>query len=207
MCLARTPSAISGSVASLAGQLAQHSMPRASYTSNHASRYSPQNVNQNPGEKAKCCRYRNITVKGPIPILRFDEPEDEQLSLKLWQALMERLVNAVGGPLCSTLLVADSLEIIAHACCALSKLSAANSTAQVQGPTGASPYPGTHTLVHVSPMGDIKIIICLLTKCISCEVDITGRLSATVVWSPFKNVSERIFLGSDCSYVLHDFVG
>ena len=136
-----------------------------------------------------------------------DEPEDEQLSLKLWQALMERLVNAVGGPLCSTLLVADSLEIIAHACCALSKLSAANSTAQVQGPTGASPYPGTHTLVHVSPMGDIKIIICLLTKCISCEVDITGRLSATVVWSPFKNVSERIFLGSDCSYVLHDFVG
>ncbi|CAM9541310.1 unnamed protein product, partial [Laminaria digitata] len=65
------------------------------------------------------------------PFVRFDMPEDEQLSLKQWQALMERLVNAVGGPLCSTLLVADSLEIIAHTCRALSKLSAANSTAQM----------------------------------------------------------------------------
>lgn len=63
--------------------------------------------------------------------LRFDEPEDEQRSLKVCQELMERLVTMVGGALCSTLMLTDSLEIIAHACRALSKLSDANTTAQV----------------------------------------------------------------------------
>ncbi|CAM9105103.1 unnamed protein product [Ectocarpus sp. 13 AM-2016] len=65
------------------------------------------------------------------PFTRFDEPEDESLSLQLCQPLMERLVTAVGGSLCSTLMVAESLEIIAHACRALAKLSDANTTVQM----------------------------------------------------------------------------
>ncbi|CAM9322764.1 unnamed protein product [Ectocarpus sp. 4 AP-2014] len=65
------------------------------------------------------------------PFTRFDEPEDESLSLQLCQPLMERLVTTVGGSLCSTLMVAESLEIIAHACRALAKLSDANTTVQM----------------------------------------------------------------------------
>lgn len=63
---------------------------------------------------------------------RFDEPEDEPLSLQLCQPLMERLVTTLGGSLCSTLMVAESLEIIAHACRALAKLSDTNTTVQVR---------------------------------------------------------------------------
>lgn len=62
---------------------------------------------------------------------RFDEPEDEKLSLQRCKALMEHLVTIMGKALCSTLLAADNLEIIAHTCRALSKLSDANTTAQV----------------------------------------------------------------------------
>lgn len=68
-----------------------------------------------------------VTIRGH----RFDEPEDEKTSLRQCQPLMERLVTTLGGPLCSTLMVADSLEIIAHACRALSKLSDTNTTIQV----------------------------------------------------------------------------
>lgn len=64
-------------------------------------------------------------------VARFDEPEDEQASLLLCRPLMERLVTTLGGPLCSTLLVADNLEVIAHACRALAKLSDTNVTIQV----------------------------------------------------------------------------
>ncbi|CAM9883661.1 unnamed protein product [Scytosiphon promiscuus] len=65
------------------------------------------------------------------PFTRFDQPEDEALSLQLCHPLMERLVTSVGGPLCSTLMVAESLEIIAHACRALAKLSDNNVTIQM----------------------------------------------------------------------------
>lgn len=40
-------------------------------------------------------------------------------------------MTTLGGPLCSTLLVAESLEIIAHTCRALAKLSDSNTTIQV----------------------------------------------------------------------------
>lgn len=63
---------------------------------------------------------------------RFDEPQDEEASLYLCQPLMERLVTSVGGPLCSTLMVADNLEILAHTCRALAKLSDANTTVQAR---------------------------------------------------------------------------
>lgn len=66
---------------------------------------------------------------------RFDEPEDEQSSLQLCQPLMERLVTTLGGSLCSTLMVAESLEIIAHTSRALAKLSDSNTTIQVHGTT------------------------------------------------------------------------
>lgn len=69
------------------------------------------------------------------PPPRFDEPEDEQWSLGLCQPLMERLVSTLGGPLCSTLMVAENLEIIAHTCRALAKLSDSNTTIQVRGTT------------------------------------------------------------------------
>ncbi|CAM9250431.1 unnamed protein product [Ectocarpus fasciculatus] len=65
------------------------------------------------------------------PFSRFDEPEDEPSSLQLCQPLMERLVTTLGGSLCSTLMVAESLEIIAHACRALAKLSDTNTTVQM----------------------------------------------------------------------------
>eukprot|EP00752_Nemacystus_decipiens_P010681 g9512.t1 len=70
------------------------------------------------------------------PFTRFDEPEDEQSSLQLCQPLMERLVTTLGRPLCSTLLVAESLEIIAHTCRALAKLSDSNTTIQAQTTVG-----------------------------------------------------------------------
>eukprot|EP00903_Cladosiphon_okamuranus_P010713 g10125.t1 len=70
------------------------------------------------------------------PFTRFDEPEDEQLSLRLCQPLMEHLVTTLGAPLCSTLMVAESLEIIAHTCRALAKLSDSNTT--IQGPRRAT---------------------------------------------------------------------
>lgn len=54
------------------------------------------------------------------------------MSLQLCQPLMERLVTTVGGSLCSTLMVAESLDIIAHACRALAKLSDTNTTVQVR---------------------------------------------------------------------------
>ncbi|CAM9096960.1 unnamed protein product, partial [Hapterophycus canaliculatus] len=65
------------------------------------------------------------------PFTRFDEPEDETSSLRLCQPLMERLVTSVGGPLCSTLLMAESLETISHTCRALAKLSDSNTTIQM----------------------------------------------------------------------------
>lgn len=64
--------------------------------------------------------------------VRFNIPQEDKLSLQMCQPLMERLVNSVGGPLCSTLMIADDLEIIAHACRSLAKLSNTNTTVQVR---------------------------------------------------------------------------
>ena len=48
---------------------------------------------------------------------------------------MERLVATLGRPLCSTLMVAEGLDIIAHVCRALAKLSDSNTTTQVRETT------------------------------------------------------------------------
>lgn len=63
---------------------------------------------------------------------RFNMPQEDKLSLQICQPLMERLVNTFGGSLCSTLMVADDLEVIAHACRSLAKLSNINTTVQVR---------------------------------------------------------------------------
>lgn len=60
---------------------------------------------------------------------------------------MERLVTTLGGPLCSTLMIADNLEVIAHACRAMSKLSDANTTVQVRGLTEGN-FEGCHHLCN-----------------------------------------------------------
>ncbi|CAM9464946.1 unnamed protein product, partial [Choristocarpus tenellus] len=64
------------------------------------------------------------------PFTRFNFPEDDHRSLQQCTPLMMRLLEDVAGPLCSTLCMADNLEVISHACHALAKLSSTNTTAQ-----------------------------------------------------------------------------